>query len=95
MLALSGTYEQLFTYVMFASILFSVAARPRAVPPPPHAPGPSAPLSRLGLSGRAAALHPGSVAFVLNTLLERPTESLAGLGLLGSHWYCEDDDPVP
>ena len=25
-LALSGTYEQLFTYVMFASILFSVAA---------------------------------------------------------------------
>jgi APA family basic amino acid/polyamine antiporter len=33
----------------------------------------------------------GSLAFVLNTLFERPTESLAGLGLLAlglpAYWY--------
>ena len=33
----------------------------------------------------------GSLAFVLNTLVERPTESLLGLGLLAlglpAYWY--------
>ena len=53
-LALSGTYEQLFTYVMFASILFSVAGgvalfRLRQTD------ARSAPaVSDVGLSGRAA-----------------------------------------
>ena len=59
LLALSGTYEQLFTYVMFASILFSVAAglalfRLRyTMPERPPA------VSHLGLSGRSADLHRG------------------------------------
>jgi basic amino acid/polyamine antiporter, APA family len=90
-LALSGTYEQLFTYVMFASILFSVAAgvalfRLRYTMPEQPRPYrtwgyPIVPLVFVG----------GSLAFVVNTLVERPTESLLGLGLLAlglpAYWY--------
>lgn len=91
LLALSGTYEQLFTYVMFASILFNVAGgiaifRLRVTQPdrprPYRAWGyPAVPVLFIG----------GSLAFVLNTLVERPVESLAGLGLvalgLPAYWY--------
>jgi APA family basic amino acid/polyamine antiporter len=81
-LALSGTYEQLFTYVMFASILFSVAAglalfRLRRT----HRDHPR-PYRAWGYPVVPALFVLGSGAFVLNTLLERPVESIAGLGLL-------------
>jgi APA family basic amino acid/polyamine antiporter len=81
-LTLSGTYEQLFTYVMFASILFSAAAgaaifRLRAIKPdhprPYHA---------WGYPWVPAIFVLGSLAFVLNTLLERPVESAIGLALV-------------
>lgn len=81
-LTLTGSYEQLFTYVMFASILFSVIAglalfRLRRTHPHVHRPYrawgyPLVPLLFVG----------GSMAFVINTLFERPVESLAGVGLL-------------
>ncbi|HXW08609.1 MAG TPA: amino acid permease [Vicinamibacterales bacterium] len=91
LLALSGTYEQLFTYVMFASILFSVATgtalfrlrRTRPDVPRPYRTWgyPVVPLIFIG----------ASLAFVVNTLLERPVESLIGLGLvalgLPVYWY--------
>jgi APA family basic amino acid/polyamine antiporter len=81
-LALSGTYEQLFTYVMFASILFSVAGgvalfvlrRTRPTWPRPY--------RALGYPVVPALFVLGSIAFVINTLMERPTEALIGLGLL-------------
>jgi APA family basic amino acid/polyamine antiporter len=81
-LALSGSYEQLFTYVMFASILFSVAGgvavfRLRRLRPEAHRP-----YRTWGYPVVPALFVLGSLAFVLNTLVERPTESLAGLGLL-------------
>ncbi len=81
-LALSGTYEQLFTYVMFASILFSVAGGialfrlRRTMPDHPR------PYRVWGYPVVPILFIVGSMAFVLNTLVERPTESLAGLGLL-------------
>jgi APA family basic amino acid/polyamine antiporter len=81
-LAISGTYEQLFTYVMFASILFSVAGGlalfrlRRLLSDHPR------PYRVWGYPLVPAIFVAGSVAFVLNTLLERPFESLAGLGLL-------------
>jgi APA family basic amino acid/polyamine antiporter len=90
-LALSGSYEQLFTYVMFASILFSVAAgvalfvlrRTQALTPRPY--------RTWGYPLVPLVFVIGSAAFVLNTLLERPVESLAGLGLLAIglpvYWY--------
>jgi APA family basic amino acid/polyamine antiporter len=90
-LALSGTYEQLFTYVMFASILFSVAAGAalfrlrRKLPDRPR------PYKTWGYPVVPLVFILGSLAFVTNTLLERPTESLAGLGLLAlglpAYWY--------
>jgi APA family basic amino acid/polyamine antiporter len=81
-LALSGTYEQLFTYVMFASILFSVAAglalfRLRTTHPNQHRP-----YRAWGYPYVPAVFVLGSIAFVLNTLLERPTESILGLALV-------------
>ena len=81
-LALSGTYEQLFTYVMFSSILFSVAAGlalfrlRRTHPQHPR------PYRAWGYPVVPGIFVLGSAAFVLNTLLERPVESIAGLGLL-------------
>jgi APA family basic amino acid/polyamine antiporter len=81
-LALSGTYEQLFTYVMFASILFSVACGfallrlRRIMPDHPR------PYRTWGYPVVPIVFIAGSAAFVLNTLVERPIESLAGLGLL-------------
>jgi len=82
LLAISGTYEQLFTYVMFASVLFSAAGglavfvlrRTRADTPRPY--------RTVGYPVVPALFVLGSIAFVLNTLVERPVESLIGLGLV-------------
>jgi APA family basic amino acid/polyamine antiporter len=91
LLALSGTYEQLFTYVMFASILFSVAAGfalfvlRRTKPDHPR------PYRTWGYPIIPGIFIAGSAAFVINTLIERPIESLTGLGLLAlglpAYWY--------
>src|SRR6266542_169657 len=91
LLALSGTYEQLFTYVMFASILFNVAAGlalfrlRRTMPERPR------PYRTWGYPVVPLLFVAASMAFVVNTLMERPVESLAGLGLLAlglpAYWY--------
>ncbi len=81
-LAASGTYEQIYTYVVFAAVLFHVLTggavfvlrrrRPDA-PRPYRVWGyPAVPLLFIGASG----------VLVVNTLWERPVESLSGLGLL-------------
>src|SRR4029079_17578992 len=91
LLALSGTYEQLFTYVMFASSLLHMIGavglfrlrRTRPDLPRPYRVWgyPFVPLIFILASG----------AFVLNTLIERPTQSLAGLAFLALglpvYWY--------
>ena len=72
----------LFTYVMFSSILFSVAAGlalfqlRRTHPEHPR------PYRAWGYPLVPAVFVLGSAAFVVNTLMERPVESIAGLGLL-------------
>jgi APA family basic amino acid/polyamine antiporter len=91
LLTLSGTYEQLFTYVMFASVLFSLCGGialfrlRRTMPRQPR------PYRTLGYPVVPGLFVAGSLAFVLNTLVERPVESLAGLGLLAlglpAYWY--------
>jgi len=90
-LALSGTYEQLFTYVMFASILFSVAAGLALFRLRRTMPDRKRPYRTLGYPIVPAIFVAGSAAFVANTLMERPGESLAGLGLLALgipvYWY--------
>jgi len=90
-LALSGTYEQLFTYVMFASILFSVAAGFALFQLRRTRPDHPRPYRTWGYPAVPLLFILGSMAFVTNTLFERPTESLAGLGLvalgLPAYWY--------
>jgi len=82
LLALSGSYEQLFTYVVFTSVLFSLfggltlfrlrRARPDA----------ERPYRVWGYPVVPGVFVLGSLFVVGNTLKERPFESLAGLGLL-------------
>jgi APA family basic amino acid/polyamine antiporter len=95
-LALSGSYEQLFTYVVFASILFSVLAGlaifrlRRTHPDHPR------PYRAWGYPLVPAIFVFGSAAFVLNTLIERPVESIAGLGLVAAglpvYWWTAISD---
>jgi APA family basic amino acid/polyamine antiporter len=81
-LTLSGSYEQLYTYVVFVSVIFHVLAaaavfrlrrtRPE-LPRPFRVPlGPWIPIAFIA----------ASVVLAGSTLYERPAESLAGLGLL-------------
>jgi len=82
LLALSGTYEQLFTYVVFTSVLFSLAGglalfRLRMIHP--HV---VRPYRVWGYPIVPAFFTLGSVFVVLNMLITRPVESLAGLGFL-------------
>jgi APA family basic amino acid/polyamine antiporter len=81
-LALSGTYEQLFTYVMFASILFNVAGGAAVFRLRRLQPERPRPYRVWGYPVVPILFIAGSTAFVANTLAERPLESLAGLGLL-------------
>jgi basic amino acid/polyamine antiporter, APA family len=90
-LALSGTYEQLFTYVMFISILFNVACGLALFRLRFKKPDHPRPYRTWGYPVVPILFVLGSIAFVANTLLERPLESLAGLGLLAlglpAYWY--------
>jgi APA family basic amino acid/polyamine antiporter len=82
LLALSGTYEQLFTYVVFTSVVFSLLGglalfelrRSR-----PHA---ERPYRVWGYPMVPAIFVIGALVLIVNTLNERPRESLTGLGLL-------------
>jgi APA family basic amino acid/polyamine antiporter len=81
-LTLSGSYEQLFTYVTFASLLFGVLGglaifRLRSIRP--HAPRP---YRTWGYPWIPLVFVLGSALLVFNTLVERPVESVAGLGLV-------------
>jgi APA family basic amino acid/polyamine antiporter len=88
-LTLTGGYEALFTYVTFASVLFGtlggiaifVLRRQRPDVPRPY--------RALGYPVIPGLYVLGSFALVWNTLMERPTESIAGLGLvaLGLPFY--------
>ena len=90
-LALSGTYDQLFTYVMFTSILFSMGAGLALFRLRGTHPDYPRPYRAWGYPVVPALFVLGSAAFVMNTLLERPVESIAGLGLLATgvpvYWY--------
>ena len=82
LLTLSGTYEQLYTYVVFAGVLFHAATGAavfvlrRTLPARPR------PYRTWGYPWVPAAFILASLVLLGNTLLERPTESLLGLGLV-------------
>jgi APA family basic amino acid/polyamine antiporter len=99
LLALSGTYEQLFTYVMFASLLFSVAAGAALFVLRRTKPDHPRPYRTWGYPVVPFVFIAGSAAFVLNTLVERPIESLTGLGLLAlglpAYFYWRQEGAQP
>ncbi len=82
LLALSGTYQQLFTYVAFASILLHMIGAiglfrlRRTQPDRPR------PYRVWAYPIVPVVFILASTAFVLNTLIEAPAQSLAGLGFL-------------
>ncbi|HEY7529595.1 MAG TPA: amino acid permease [Gemmatimonadota bacterium] len=82
LLALSGTYEQLYTYVTFAVVLFqgatgaAVFVLRRKLP---HAPRP---YRVWGYPLVPALFVLATLFLVWNTLVERPVQSLWGLGLI-------------
>ncbi len=98
LLTLSGSYEELFTYVTFASVLFGVLGGlaifklRRTMPDAPR------PYRTWGYPFVPAVFVLGSVLLVFNTLVERPVESIAGLGLvalgLPAYWYWTRTNPA-
>ena len=90
-LALSGTFEQLFTYVVFASVLFSMFGGLALFVLRRSRPDVERPYRVAGYPMVPALFIAGSLFLVVNTLRERPVESLAGLGLLAlglpMYWY--------
>lgn len=89
LLTLSGGYEALFTYVTFASVLFGTLGGVAIFVLRARRPDAPRPYRALGYPIIPALYVLGSFALVGNTLMERPTASIAGLGLvaLGLPFY--------
>jgi APA family basic amino acid/polyamine antiporter len=81
-LALSGTYEQLFTYVVFTSVLFSLFGGLALFRLRRTMPAVERPYRVWGYPVVPALFMTGSVFVIYNTLKERPVESISGLALL-------------
>lgn len=89
LLTVSGGYEALFTYVTFASVLFGTMGGLAIFVLRSRRPGQPRPYRAWGYPLVPALYVLGSFALVWNTLMERPTESVSGLGLvaLGLPFY--------
>src|SRR5262245_22351963 len=81
-LAFTGSYEQLGTYVIFAVFLFHMAAGAAVLVLRRTRPDWPRPYRTWGYPWTPAIFILVSLAFVLSTLLERPRESLWGLGFV-------------
>jgi basic amino acid/polyamine antiporter, APA family len=81
-LTLTGGYEALFTYVTFASVLFGTLGGAAVFVLRARRPEAPRPYRTLGYPVIPALYVLGSFALVWNTLMERPTESIAGLGIV-------------
>ena len=88
-LTLTGGYETLFTYVTFASVLFGTLGGVAIFVLRAKRPDVPRPYRALGYPVIPALYVLGSLALVINTLIERPGASIAGLGLvaLGLPFY--------
>ena len=90
-LALSGTYEQLFTYVVFVSVLFSLLGGLALFQLRRIQPDTERPYRAWGYPVVPGLFIVGALYMVINTLMSRPVQSIAGLGLLvlglPAYWY--------
>lgn len=81
-LALSGTYEDLFTYVVFVSVLFSLLGGLALFRLRRTRPDAARPYRVWGYPVVPVVFILGASFMVVNTFVSRPVQSLAGLGLL-------------
>ncbi len=85
-LALSGSYSQLFTWVTFAVIVFHIAAGAAVFVLRVKRPDAPRPYRVWGYPIVPALFILAMVLLVLNTLVERPVESALGLACIASGW---------
>ena len=81
-LAFSGTYEQLYTYAVFAAFIFHFATAVAVIHLRRTRPEAPRPYRTWGYPWVPIVFAAASIAFVANTLVERPLESFLGLGLV-------------
>jgi APA family basic amino acid/polyamine antiporter len=81
-LTFSGSYDQLYTYVVFALVIFHAATGAAVFVLRRTQPDTERPYRTWGYPWVPAIFVLSSLALVVNTLSERPLESLVGLGLL-------------
>lgn len=81
LLALSGSFEQLFTFVMFVSIVFWIVGALALFTLRKKLPNLPRPYKTWGYPVTPLVFIIASVAILLNTVMERPVESLAGIVL--------------
>jgi APA family basic amino acid/polyamine antiporter len=81
-LTLSGSYEQLYTYVVFMVFVFHAAVGAAVIRLRRTRPGAARPYRVWGYPAVPLLFIVSSVALVANTLVEKPLESLLGLGLV-------------
>jgi APA family basic amino acid/polyamine antiporter len=91
LLTLSGTYEQLYTYVVFTSLLFNVAGGMTIFRLRKLYPDAPRPYRAWGYPVVPAIFILSTGSLVVSTLIERPAESITGLGLIAlgipAYWY--------
>lgn len=98
LLALTGTFEQLLTYVVFAGWAFYALAAASIFVYRRRRPDAPRPFRTPGYPVTPAVFIAVSSAIVVNTLVSRPTQALLGLGivLLGTPaylWWSKGDRP--
>jgi APA family basic amino acid/polyamine antiporter len=81
LLTLSGTFEQVFTFAMFMAVLFWVAAAAAVFTLRRTRPDLPRPYRTWGYPVVPALFILASSGILFNTLVERPVEALAGVGL--------------
>jgi APA family basic amino acid/polyamine antiporter len=84
LLTLSGTYEQIYTYVVFAGLLFHVGTAGSVIVLRNKRPGIKRPYRVFGYPWVPILFILASILLVGNTLVEKPGESLFGLVLIAA-----------
>jgi APA family basic amino acid/polyamine antiporter len=82
LLTVSGTYEQLYTYVIFSSVVFHAATAAAVFAFRRRLPDAPRPYRTWGYPVVPALFILACLLLIGNTLAEKPVESLLGLGLL-------------
>lgn len=82
LLTLSGTYEQIFTYVTFAAIIFYIAATAAVFSLRKKYPNMPRPYKTWGYPVVPIIFIAALLLLLVNTLANKPVESLAGMGIV-------------